>query len=254
MLRSCRKVPRSRSMATGHKVNRIKIRLFKCLACSFCLILELAAWLTIKKEVLNLHEKIRELKGRSSPILDEKLLAVLMVGEDHRFFYHRGVDPIAIARACIGICKGMRQGGSTIEQQLVRTITNDYRYSLSRKIKEALLSTTINRLLNKNEIATLYLAIAYFGYRMQGINEAYLRLDIALLPSVEQYCQLITHLKYPLKKEYCFKQEKRCEVRHLYLQANLMRQKDWLFTKDVSSQAINHATVVSSSTHLNPHR
>ncbi len=234
MLLGSRKVPRSRAVATDHSVNKIKISLFKYLAWVFCLMLEFMAWLFMRKKVLSLHEKICELKGRNVFVLDENLLAVLVVGEDHRYFYHQGVDPIAIARAFIGTCKGIRQGGSTIEQQFVRTLTNDYRYSFSRKIKEALLSTTINNILSKNEIATLYLSIAYFGYRMQGINEACLKLDIALAPNVEQYCRLITHLKYPLKKKYCFTQKRKCEVRHLYIQANLVRQTNWLSVACIS--------------------
>ena len=67
--------------------------------------------------------------------------AVIAV-EDHRFYLHPGVDPIAMARAVVYNVSpgGGRQGGSTITQQLARTLYLSNARSYSRKLKEATLA------------------------------------------------------------------------------------------------------------------
>jgi hypothetical protein len=215
-------------MAAGYPVKKARVRLFQFVALFCCVILEFVAWLTIRRAVKTLHTHIAELQKSNIPLLNNELLAVLVIGEDHRFFYHKGVDPVAVVRACFSICRGMRQGGSTIEQQLVRTLTGDYRYTLSRKVKEALLAVTVNRMLSKTDIAALYLSIAYFGYRLQGIDSACLGLGIVLPGDTRQYSRLISCLKYPIKKTYCEEHQRRCERRSLYIERNLPRFRKWL--------------------------
>ena len=94
--------------------------------------------------------------------------------EDVRFYYHPGVDFIGILRALIHDIKagGMKQGGSTITQQLAKMLFLKPEKSLKRKIREAALSVTIEKRYTKDEILGLYLNQAYFGTRAYGIEAA----------------------------------------------------------------------------------
>ena len=61
----------------------------------------------------------------------------LIVGEDRRFYFHPGVDPLALCRAIWKtLFCGSRQGASTIAMQLVRTINGCYEKTLKRKFIE----------------------------------------------------------------------------------------------------------------------
>ena len=102
--------------------------------------------------------------------------AVIAV-EDHRFYLHPGVDPIALARAVVYNVHpgGSRQGGSTITQQLARTLYLSNTRSYSRKLKEATLAVLLEVLLSKREILELYLNRVYMGggfYGMEATSQA----------------------------------------------------------------------------------
>jgi len=94
--------------------------------------------------------------------------------EDIRFYGHPGVDLIGIARALIHDIRagGMRQGGSTITQQLAKMLFLKPEKSIKRKIREAALSIQIEKRYTKDEILGLYLNQAYFGTRSYGIEAA----------------------------------------------------------------------------------
>ena len=94
----------------------------------------------------------------------EKLVAFLIVAEDHRYYKHIGFDIIGICRATYrDVFWGKREGASTIEQQLVRVLTEDYRFSIRRKIKEIYLATKLKRLADKYTLAAAYLDMANYG-------------------------------------------------------------------------------------------
>ena len=94
--------------------------------------------------------------------------------EDVRFYSHPGVDLIGIARALLHDIRagGMRQGGSTITQQLAKMLFLKPAKSIKRKIREAALSMQIEKRYTKDEILGLYLNQAYFGTRSYGIEAA----------------------------------------------------------------------------------
>jgi 1A family penicillin-binding protein len=90
-----------------------------------------------------------------APSLREAVIAV----EDHRFYRHGGIDPIGFGRA---VWRNLRrgalsEGGSTITQQLARTVFLSNRRTLGRKVKEAILAGLIEQQLTKDEILELYL-------------------------------------------------------------------------------------------------
>lgn len=94
--------------------------------------------------------------------------------EDSRFFEHHGIDPVGILRAFVTNLGSfhIRQGASTITQQLARALFLTSERSLTRKVKEALLARKIERLLNKEEILELYLNQIYFGQGVYGVQAA----------------------------------------------------------------------------------
>jgi membrane peptidoglycan carboxypeptidase len=126
---------------------------------------------------------------------------ILISGEDHRFYYHIGFDIIAIFRAILNkIFYKKIEGASTIEQQLVRVLTNDFERTFRRKIQEIFLATTVASIVPKSAIPKIYLNIAYYGTGITGLDQACLKLDITGQEtiSIEQAAEIISMLKYPL--------------------------------------------------------
>jgi len=102
------------------------------------------------------------------------LIQAFIAGEDARFFHHRGLDYAAILRALLkNIFSGeVVQGGSTITQQVVKSLLLSPEKSLSRKIREAILSFKIEKYLSKDEILFLYLNQIYLGHGAYGVAAA----------------------------------------------------------------------------------
>jgi penicillin-binding protein 1A len=94
--------------------------------------------------------------------------------EDKNFYKHFGLDPIAILRALITniSSKDIKQGASTITQQLARNLFLTPERSLTRKIKEALLAIKIEREFSKDKILELYLNYIYLGQGAYGVEAA----------------------------------------------------------------------------------
>ncbi|MFA5827634.1 MAG: transglycosylase domain-containing protein [Candidatus Paceibacterota bacterium] len=92
--------------------------------------------------------------------------------EDSEFYQHKGIRLKSITRAVwSNITGGKVQGGSTITQQLIKNTLLTPKKSLSRKIKEWILSIKIERILSKDDILTLYLNEAPYGGNIYGIEE-----------------------------------------------------------------------------------
>jgi membrane peptidoglycan carboxypeptidase len=139
-------------------------------------------------------------KSHLSPVLLYKLL---ISGEDHRFFSHGGFDVVAIARAVWrNLVFNKREGASTIEQQIVRVLTGNFERTLRRKVKEIFLATLVGNVVPKQDLPGLYLDIAYYGWRMNGLRQACsrLRLDLRRL-SLGESASLVARLKYPEPKQ-----------------------------------------------------
>lgn len=102
------------------------------------------------------------------------MVNAILAAEDDRFFEHQGISPWSIVRAaCNNLrSRGIRQGGSTITQQVVKSLLLSPERSYTRKIKEAILATRIEQALSKEEILTLYLNQIYFGRGAYGIEAA----------------------------------------------------------------------------------
>jgi len=102
-------------------------------------------------------------------LMRDSLLAV----EDTRFYDHPGIDLIGVLRAVVANLTGGRtQGASTITQQVARTFLLTREKTLSRKLKEAMLSIKIEHELGKDQILALYMNQIYLGARAYGFAEA----------------------------------------------------------------------------------
>ncbi len=97
-----------------------------------------------------------------------------VAAEDSRFFQHEGIDFYGMLRATFkNLTHGaIVQGGSTIPQQLAKSIYLSPERSLTRKIKEAVLAYRMDQYLKKYEILNLYLNQIYLGHGTYGIEAA----------------------------------------------------------------------------------
>ena len=97
--------------------------------------------------------------------------AVISV-EDHRYYYHFGIDPIAVVRAAVVNLRssGGTQGGSTITQQLARTLYLSNARTFARKAQEAALAVMLEIFLSKKEILELYFNRIYLSGGVYGVE------------------------------------------------------------------------------------
>jgi penicillin-binding protein 1C len=106
--------------------------------------------------------------------VDPGYLKLLLAYEDHRFYSHHGVDPLALGRAALQlVTRGqIVSGGSTITMQLARLIEPRRERSLHAKLRQMVRAVQLERQLNKEEILDVYLALAPFGGNLEGIRAA----------------------------------------------------------------------------------
>ncbi len=108
---------------------------------------------------------IKEIPG----ILKHALLSI----EDARFYEHGGIDFIGLTRAVLSdITGGVKQGASTITMQVARNFFLTREKTLSRKLKEIMLSYRIENALSKDQILELYMNQIYLGQRTHGFSSA----------------------------------------------------------------------------------
>jgi penicillin-binding protein 1C len=108
--------------------------------------------------------------------MPEAAIAAIVAAEDHRFFAHPGIDPVAIGRAALANLRAGRvvEGGSTISQQTAKLLLAHEEGSgrLRRKLRETVVALRLERKLEKREIVALYLNLAPFGNQTTGIRRA----------------------------------------------------------------------------------
>lgn len=102
------------------------------------------------------------------------LVQAVIATEDRRFFEHLGLDPIGLARAAyVNLRAGaVREGGSTITQQLAKNLFLSPERSLRRKVQEGLIALWLEARFTKEQIFSIYLNRVYFGAGAYGIEAA----------------------------------------------------------------------------------
>ncbi|AMA57251.1 MULTISPECIES: transglycosylase domain-containing protein [unclassified Bradyrhizobium] len=112
----------------------------------------------------------------SIPLEDfpDVLIKATLATEDRRFYDHFGIDIAGTARALVTNAQagGVRQGGSSITQQLAKNLFLSNERTIERKVNEAFLAIWLEWRLTKNEILKLYLDRAYMGGGTFGVDGA----------------------------------------------------------------------------------
>lgn len=125
-----------------------------------------------------INEKINSIKNQKNYTTYEELpqsyIDAVIAVEDHRFFKHKGVDPIAIIRAVYNNIRvrELREGGSSITQQLCKNIYFNQNRKLTRKIAETFMAIKIEKECSKEEIFELYVNTSYFGDGYYKVGDA----------------------------------------------------------------------------------
>ena len=122
--------------------------------------------------------------------IPKDLVDAVIATEDVRFFEHRGLDYVGIGRAMIAnlLSGKIRQGASTITQQLARSLFLTPKRDIERKLREALLAIKMERMLSKEQILEMYLNQIYFGHGAYGVQAAaqtYFNKDVGQLTLAE---------------------------------------------------------------------
>ncbi|HBG92637.1 MAG: hypothetical protein A2X54_00710 [Nitrospirae bacterium GWF2_44_13] len=115
-------------------------------------------------------------KGIFVPLnrMPKHLIDAVIAVEDSRFWNHKGIDYIAIGRAVLKdiLHAGLKEGGSTITQQLAKIVFLTPEKTFKRKVREVSLAIKMEKNLDKKEILELYLNKIYFGHGAYGVEMA----------------------------------------------------------------------------------
>lgn len=182
---------KSASPKVGNSPNTILIRLTAC-----ALQKTVADWTPLHSSLQAELDELAAHPQHSPPLIAQQLL---ISAEDHRHGGHSGFDSIAICRALWRrLTSRRREGASTIEQQLVRTITGRRERTLDRKLVEIKLAILVDQHFPKATHPALYLSLAYYGWRMNGYRQACHRLQFQPRNlTLHQAAALVARLKYP---------------------------------------------------------
>lgn len=106
--------------------------------------------------------------------LPEHVPQAFLAIEDRRFYSHPGIDPLGIARAAWrnALAGGVREGGSTITQQLAKVAFLKADRTATRKLREVMIAFWLEAWLSKDEILARYLSNVYFGDNVYGLRAA----------------------------------------------------------------------------------
>lgn len=129
-------------------------------------------------EALPLDEAVASLRADDTYVpldeLPQVYLDAVVAVEDHRFYSHIGIDPIAICRAALVdiTTLSLQQGGSTITQQVAKNLFFSREKRFTRKVAEVFVAFDLERAYTKDEILELYVNSVYFGHGIVGIGAA----------------------------------------------------------------------------------
>lgn len=144
---------------------------------------------TIYKEALeeiSVKDKVEEIKAKKNYTelkdMPQFYLDAVIAVEDHRFYEHGAIDIISIGRAIWTNITSfeLKEGGSTITQQLAKNIYFTQEKTALRKIAEIFMAYEIERNCDKDEILELYLNTSYFGngyYCVKNASNGYFDKD-----------------------------------------------------------------------------
>ncbi len=168
------------------------------------------------------------------------LVQAFVAAEDGRFFEHKGLNLKAIFRAFLANLKAGRkvQGGSTITQQVARSLLLSSEKTYKRKIKEAVLALRMEKHLSKEDILYLYLNQIYLGHGAYGVGmaaEIYFRKKVADLNLAE--CSLLAGLPQAPSRFSPIYNPKKAKERQVYV---LQRMIEESYVNKEEAQKVNN--------------
>jgi penicillin-binding protein 1A len=130
-----------------------------------------------------------------------QLTQAVVAAEDNRFYQHHGIDLYGMFRAALKNWRAghIRQGASTVTQQLARNTFNLHERTFDRKMTEIFLALEIEKRFSKTDIMNLYLNRVYFGsgfYGAEAASKGYFGKDVADL-NLSECATLAGLLKNP---------------------------------------------------------
>ncbi len=134
--------------------------------------------LSLPTEIYSADGEVLKVLGQRQPVNIEDIsphfLRAIVAVEDSRFYSHSGLDHIGLARALyINIKSGkLRQGGSTLTQQLAKNMFFSFDRDWKRKVKELLVALQMEVTFTKEDILEAYCNQVYFGTGAYGVEEA----------------------------------------------------------------------------------
>ena len=125
----------------------------------------------IEKTVNSIRERNTYVKKEK---IDKLYLKAVVAAEDRRYYSHGAVDIMGFSRAMYNniISLKLKEGGSSITQQLSKNIFLDQKTELERKIKELFYAIELEKRYSKDDILELYVNTSYFGAGYYGIGPA----------------------------------------------------------------------------------
>lgn len=171
--------------------------------------------------------------------MPKQLIQAFVAAEDANFFKHQGIDLVSIARAALKNIKagGIVQGGSTITQQVAKSLLLTPEKKFERKFKEAILAYRMENRLSKEEILYLYLNQIFLGhgaYGVQAAAENYFDKNVDELDLAE--CSLLAGLPQAPSRYSPYRHFERARERQKYV-LNRMIAEDFI-TADEAEAAL----------------
>ena len=168
--------------------------------------------------------------------IPQQLIQAFVAAEDANFFEHQGIDLFSIFRAALKNLKagGIVQGGSTITQQVAKSLLLTPERKFSRKFKEAILAWRMEQRFSKREILYLYLNQIYLGhgaYGVQAASENYFDKNVEELNLAE--CSILAGLPQAPSRYSPYRHYQRAKNRQLYVLRRMIANG---YIEDVQAQ------------------
>ena len=159
--------------------------------------------------------------------MPQQLIQAFVAAEDSNFFKHKGIDIASIIRAALRNIEagGIVQGGSTITQQVAKSLLLTPERKFKRKFKEAILAYRMEKRLAKEEILYLYLNQIYLGHGAHGVQAAaenYFAKDVENLTLAE--CSMLAGLPKAPSRYSPYRHYERARERQLYVLGRMVSE------------------------------
>jgi penicillin-binding protein 1A len=110
--------------------------------------------------------------SRALTAVPTRVADAVVATEDHRFYQHLGIDPMALGRTGIGLLQGHDVGGATLEVQLAKLLYTQGRADWVSQLEQVGIAIKLDQSYTKDQILLMYLNVAYFGHGFYGLQAA----------------------------------------------------------------------------------